>query len=439
MIDFVSDYRMDPTTWLYVASLMTIGIYFRFHRFFSIRNFDLIGLICFAPGLLLILHGLESQGFVWLVAVAVLFLPRLLIDPAFSRRPLTEPNLAPGGMAFMATALMFFLTANVLTDRAVDVSGPSLASHSGEVAAIWRVPEFRGPGFMPFYRAISLTADSLTADREAGSPSPVNDEAAGKVRAPSLILRAGIKAVALVCQFAIVIGMLLFGLRHFDNLQTGLAAASLYLLLPYTSLMTARLDHLVPAAFVVWALASYRRPVIAGLFLGAAAEIAFYPLFLVPLWIGFYWRRGAIRFGIGVVMTLVILAIILVCLAADVTQFRLDLAAMFGKGLFRSEGADGFWEVYPVALRIPLIAALGVLAGSLALWPSEKNLGNLLSGTAALLLFSQLCSIHQAGLYMAWYAPPLILMIFRPSLEDRTALRAVPPRPFAALPRLREP
>lgn len=434
MIHLLSEYRMDPTTWLYVASLMTIGIYFKFHRLLSIRNLDLIGIIAFAPGLLFIFHGIDTQGYLWLIAVSLLFLPRLLIDPAFSRRPLTEPNLAPGGMAFMAVSLMFFLTANILTDRAVTVGG--LAASGGEkVAAMWRVPKVRGPGFMPFYRAISLT-------RETPGSAPAGDmgsEAENARPAPSLILRAGIKAVAIVCQFAIVLGMLFFGLRHFDNIQTGLAAASLYLLLPYTSLMTARLDHLVPAALVVWALASYRRPVISGIFLGAAAGIAFYPLFLVPLWVGFYWRRGAIRFGIGVVSSLVVLVILLFFLHSDGTQLRLDLAAMFGKGLFRSEGADGFWEFYPAALRIPLIAALGVLAGSLALWPAEKNLGNLLSGTAALLLVSQLCLIHQSGLYMAWYAPVLILVVFRPALEDRTAARAVPPRPFAALPRLREP
>ncbi|GAB4137825.1 MAG: hypothetical protein Kow0040_24720 [Thermogutta sp.] len=435
MVDLLGEYRMDPTTWLYVASLMTIGIYFRFHRLFSIRNLDLIGLIAFAPGLLLIFHGIEDQGYLWLVAVSLLFLPRLLIDPAFSRRPLTEPNLAPGGMAFMAAALMFFLTANILTERAVSTAGVTSGGDPKEVAAIWRVPQVRGPGFMPFYRAISLTRENPGIPHNAAGGS-----AEGEQRpAPSLILRAGIKAAAIVCQFAIVFGMLFFGLRHFDNIQTGLAAASLYLLLPYTSLMTARLDHLVPAAFVVWALASYRRPVIAGIFLGGAAGIAFYPLFLVPLWIGYYWRRGAVRFGVGVVIALVVLVIILVCLQSDMRQLQLDLAAMFGKGLFRSEGADGFWEVHPAVLRIPLIAALGVLAGSLALWPAEKNLGNLLSGTAALLLVSQLCLIHQSGLYMAWYAPVLILVIFRPSLEDRTAVRAVPPRPFAALPRLREP
>jgi len=435
MINLLSEYRMDPTTWLYVASLMTIGIYFRFHRLFSIRNLDLIGLIAFAPGLLLIFHGIEAQGYLWLIAVSLLFLPRLLIDPAFVRRPLTEPNLASGGMAFMAAALMFFLTANILTDRAVSTSGVTISGSSDEIAAIWRVPRMRGPGFMPFYRAISLTRES-----PVGIP-PVNEggKAGDERTAPSLILRAGIKAVAIVCQFAIVLGMLFFGLRHFDNVQTGLAAASLYLLLPYTSLMTARLDHLVPAAFVVWALASYRRPVIAGMFLGAAAGIAFYPFFLIPLWIGFYWRRGAVRFAVGVSAALIVLLIILVSLSSDTRQFQFDLAAMFGKGLFRSEDADGFWEFYPAVMRIPLIAALGVLAGSLALWPAEKNLGNLLSGTAALLLVAQLCLIHQSGLYMAWYAPALILVVFRPSLEDRTAVRAVPSRPFAALPRLREP
>ncbi len=41
---------LNPTTWAYVSSLMMIGIYFKFHRFWSVRNLDLVALIAFAPG-----------------------------------------------------------------------------------------------------------------------------------------------------------------------------------------------------------------------------------------------------------------------------------------------------------------------------------------------------------------------------------------------------
>lgn len=427
MWELIEQYRMDPTTWLYVASLMTIGIFFRFSRFFSIRNLDLIGIILFAPGLLFITHQAERVGYVWLFAVGVLFLPRLLIDPLFARRPLTEPNLSPGGMTFMAVALMFFLVGNILTERVIQ--SPAIGGGADIPGPIYRVPELKGPGYLPFYRVITLRQKPRPVvpgtEKEPTSESPTSE----------LILTAGIKIAAIAAQCAIVFGLALFGLRHFDNVQTGLAAASLYLLLPYTSQLTARLDHIVPGALVLWALVMYRRPMIAGMLLGAAG-IVFYPFFLLPLWIGFYLRRGLFRFLAGFFTVLAVLVLLLAIFSPSWNDFTKDLAAMFGKYLFRTEGADGFWAYHWPYFRIPVLAGFGVLCVSLGLWPSEKNLANLLSGTAAILLAAQFCLVHQGGLYMAWYAPPLILTIFRPSLEDRTAERAVPRYWFAPLPKL---
>ena len=433
MWTWIEQYRMDPTTWLYVASLMTIGIYFRFSRFFSIRNLDLIGIISFAPGLLLITHDLERAGYSWLFVVSALFLIRLLIDPVFSRRPLMEPNLSSEGMTFMAFALMFFLIANIVTNRVLETHTSSTRTPSTD-SPIWRVPVHRGPGYLPFYRAITFEERSL----EPGSSPETQDALESDLEehpTSTLILGVGVKIVAIAAQCAIVRGMILFGLRHFDNLQTGLAAASLYLLLPYTSQLTARLDHIVPGALIVWALLMYRRPVIAGILLGAAT-IVYYPFFLLPLWIGFYLRRGLLRFLGGFLLILAVLVIFLLFISASWRDFGNDLAAMFGKHLLRTEGADGFWQYHWPYFRIPIFAGFAVVCVSLGLWPAEKNLANLLSGTAAVLLAAQFCLIHQGGLYMAWYAPALILTIFRPTLEDRTAIRAVPRYWFGALPKL---
>ena len=54
MRDILFEYEMNPTTWVYLSSLLIVGIYFKFHRFWSVRNLDLLGLIALSPGLLLI-------------------------------------------------------------------------------------------------------------------------------------------------------------------------------------------------------------------------------------------------------------------------------------------------------------------------------------------------------------------------------------------------
>ena len=45
-------HKVDPTTWVYLSSLLMIGLFFKFNRFWSVRNLDLVLLILLAPGLL---------------------------------------------------------------------------------------------------------------------------------------------------------------------------------------------------------------------------------------------------------------------------------------------------------------------------------------------------------------------------------------------------
>src|SRR4029079_9271024 len=104
MSDILFHYhKVNPTTWVYLSSLLTIGLFFKFSRFWSIRNLDLMGLILFAPGLLLVEEGLQTKslslqhaGYVWLFTISGLFVIRLLVDPMMVRRPLLEPNLSVG-------------------------------------------------------------------------------------------------------------------------------------------------------------------------------------------------------------------------------------------------------------------------------------------------------------------------------------------------------
>ena len=59
---------------------------------------------------------------------------------------------------------------------------------------------------------------------------------------------------------------------------------------------------------------------------------------------------------------------------------------------------------------------------------SEENLGTLLSGSAALMVAAQFWHGYGGGLYIAWFLPLLLLVIFRPNLQDRVATKVVAPR-----------
>jgi len=233
--------------------------------------------------------------------------------------------------------------------------------------------------------------------------------------------------VTILAHLALVVGIVWIGIRHFGNTQTGVAAATLYLLTFYTSQFTSQVDHVIPAMLLVWAVAAYRRPAIAGVLLGLAGGLIFYPLFLLPLWIAFYWRRGLVRFAVGVALALGVLVGWLYLTSPDSAVFAADVKQLFGwRDPFQVE-PTGFWQFCDAAFRIPVLALFVVISLSLALWPVQKNLGTLLSCSAAVMLGAQFWHANHGGIYLAWYLPLLVLTIFRPNLEDRVALSTVRP------------
>jgi len=420
MQDILFEYQMHPSTWVYVSALIVIGIYFKFHRFWSVRNLDLVALLAFSPGLLLVSHGQEQFGYLWLFSVSGFFLVRLLLDPVMVRRPLLQPNLSVSGLTFTGIELLVFLVANVITEKVPrsDIDGVKQAEHitvMQEMPLEKRARSVHGPGYPLFYLFAGFANEALVPADKA-NPDQVRR---------TLVRQATVRSTAILGHLAVVICLVLIGYRHFDNIHTGVAAASLYLLLPYTAQMTAHVDHVVPGALLVWAVAAYRRPALAGILLGVAVGVIFYPLFLLPLWCGFYWRRGLIRFALGVAASLLLLAICLAFTASSLDSYLAQLQQMLGWTSLLPGDFSGFWAYHEPAFRIPVVAAFVALCASLALWPAQKNLGTLVSCSAAVMLATQFWDSHQGGLYMAWYLPLLVLTIFRPNLEDRVALTAV--------------
>jgi hypothetical protein len=425
---------MNPTTWAYLSSLLIIGIYFKFRRFWSVRNLDLLALIAFSPGLLLISYSQEPAaagkdlvgyelarlGYVWLFSVGGFFLLRLLLDPLMVRRPLLEPNLSASGLTFAGAALLMFMMANVLLAPLTvsDVDGAKQMDQllrrpdSVKAVAQWSQPAPGLPLFQVF--ASYSPAPSKTTDK-----TPPRDYQ----RAENRHLLTGL--LAILCHLAVVLGMVLIGYRHFDNVHTGVATACLYLVLPYTAQATPLVGHVVPAALLVWAVEGYRRPLLAGVLLGLAGGLIFYPLFLLPLWASFYWRRGLIRFTAGFCLALALLVASLALTSGSWPVFFAQLQQMFNCTAMATNQLVGFWQYHEPVFRIPVIVAFVVLCGGLALWPAQKNLGTLLSCSAAVMLATQFWHANEGGMYMAWYLPLLLLTLFRPNLEDRVALSAL--------------
>jgi hypothetical protein len=371
-----------------------------------------------APGPLLVAKGggLERLGYAWLFGIGGIFMLRLLADPAMVRRPLLEPNLNTSGTTFMACALFLFLMTNVLTTTPTneDLDGARLADHIIERREAPPLPvvEVHRPGYPLLHLLASVPSRALMRP-----PTPhLQDQAELRQHVVTA------KAMAILSHLFVALGIVLIGYRHFGNARTGIAAAGLYLLVPYTAQMVGRVDHVLPAALLVWAIAAYRRPLIAGVLIGVAAGAIYYPIFLLPLWVSFYWQRGCIRFMAGVLIAVAVLFASLVLTSADVAGFLAQARQMIGWPGSWSHTIVGFWAYTESAYRITATTIFVVLSLSFALWPPQKNLGSLVSCSAAIMLGAQFWNPHAGGLYIAWYLPLLILTIFRPNLEDRIAL-----------------
>jgi hypothetical protein len=426
-------YGVNPTSWFYLSSLLSIALFFKFNRVLSVRNLDLLLIILLAPGLLAVEFGLRRAsgdalgiGFLWLFAVSALFLVRMLFDSTMVRRPMLEPNLTAGGLVFLGGALLVFLLANVITRRpqAEDVATAATAERlgAGEASIDKDRLAKQGPGYPLLFLLPQIPPQRLFAPDPATEPAD-----AGSHRA---VHETTARIMAIVSQLAIVSGMVFVAWRHFENVRLGIAAAVLYLLLPYTATMTGRVDHALPGALVVWAVAAYRRPMIAGGLIGLAIGTIYYPVFLLPLWCSFYWERGVRRFAAGVAAALMTLVVALWFTSPDAGVFLGQLRQMFGWILPSAVSVEGFWALpfTDAVYRLPVLALFIALMTTLAIWPAPKNLGTLMSCTAAVLLGCQFWKAHNGGLFMAWYLPLLLLVVFRPNLENRLAVLVLPAR-----------
>jgi len=437
-------YRVNPTTWFYLSSLLTVALFFKFSRVFSIRNVDLAALILLAPGLLAREYGefrdsdaTRQLGYVWIFAVSAFLMVRMLLDTLMERRPLLESNLSPGGLVFLGGSLLVFLLANVVVtppaqeDLAVAEAATRIEAREPGLDAdqLTRL----GPGYPLLFLLPQISTQSLfSPDGAAAGAPPVARQEVHALTA---------RIMAILSQVAIVVGMVVVGWRHFDNVRLGVAAAVLYLLLPSTALFTGRVDHALPGALIILAIAAYHWPMLAGALIGLAIGTIYYPLFLLPLWCSFYWERGIGRFVVGVAAALAALVAGLWFTAPDTAVFVDQLRQMFGWIFPSAVSLTGFWGLpgNDAVFRLPVLAAFVAMMATLAIWPPRKNLGTLLSCTAAVLLGSQFWKAHDGGLFMAWFLPPLLLSVFRPNLENRVALNVLEDEWFPRLRRAADP
>lgn len=444
-----SDFSLpNSTSWFYFSLLLSIALFFKFTRLLSMRNWDVLTLFLLVPGLLLLQEipakdrdpprvtpslvvsligqaapgtvvaepevqlaaaatvlltpeGLSASrihwlGYLWLLCGSVYLLARCFLDLGLVRRPALSPNLNLSGLAWLGAALFICLVT-------VAIRGP--ANSRGPIgrrtAAVDETQR----------RAEDLVKHELFA---GGGTRGLN---------PAFWVEC---ISAVVCHLAIILALALIGWLHFQDVHSGMAAATFYVLLPYTAYHVAQVHHVLPTAFLIWTIAAYRRPTLAGALFGLAVGTGYFPVLLLPVWISFYWRHGAGRFvGAVVCAAGICLAVIALILWIDGDLARSIQAALslsdWQAWRPPSPAVQGFWTGVHWVYRLPVfIAYLAMVLGTL-FWPAPKNLAHVIALSAAAIIGIQLWFADQGGVYVLWYLPLMLLLVFRPNLSDRTA------------------
>ncbi len=417
-------YAVNQATWFYLSLLLIVAVFFRFNRFLSLRNLDLSLLLLIAPGLLLIEHD-PTVGFGWLFVVTGLLLARLFSDSFWKRRPLLDQNLNSAGLAFLAVAALTFLMSKVVTEP------PPHAT----VETMRRADEMlKRQDTTPDQSPTEITQPGPTARLLAAPVVKTSGLVAGGGKQDErtwAVEQIATRATAVLAHLAVVAGLWFMGTRVFGDSNTGLAMSALYLLLPCTAIDVGKVNHVLPAALILWAFVAYRNPLIAGGLMGLACGTLLFPLFLLPLWVVFYGRQGAGRFTLALGVVGAVLLSSLLLTSADSHSFtRQILGSIDWSSLsLNSEGVGvgvGFWKDHDSSYRIPIIVAFFVMLVALTFFPREKNLEHLLGHSTAIVVATQLWYPQQGGAYVLWYLPLLLAVMFRPKLTNQTPPVIIP-------------
>jgi hypothetical protein len=329
-------------------------------------------------------------------------------DVGLGRRPLIEPNLNPAGISFLGACVLILLMIETIT----------LPVQAGKE---------RNPaetGMKPTEKQVAEAAEKLPVQQLeiAGKAMleaaklPAIDE---KIQPQEILSRL----ISFISHLTIVVCLIYVGWQHFLRPITGISAAVAYVLMPYTRIAIVDSGQTLPAALIMLAVVFYRRPWITGVLIGLAAGWMPACLGVIPVWIGYYQGRKRWRFlSIGLLLVLVS-AMIGIQLPDFATWVRaLGARSITETGLLFDREvpiSSSLWQEWDASYRLPVVVAYLLMAMLCLVWPAERHLSELISMSAAMLIFSQFWYLEKGGTLVLLYQPLILLMMFRPNLQPR--------------------
>jgi hypothetical protein len=193
------------------------------------------------------------------------------------------------------------------------------------------------------------------------------------------------------------------------------------------------ISHIAPTAVTLLAFALLPSPAMAGVALALAAGVGFYPGFMAPAWLGYYWDRKGERaaFAVGFVIAAAAIGLSVLLLSrpaggrglvatilndtfghhTDPRHYGFSPFSFWGqkggiRGWFNHSlvGTSGF--------TTPMFLTFTALVVGCFWLVRRRSASQLALATAIVALAASLTKIHPTGTYIAWAYPFLLLGFF---------------------------
>ena len=213
-------------------------------------------------------------------------------------------------------------------------------------------------------------------------------------------------AAAITFDLLTTLGLYVLGMR-LRGKALGIALAYAWVAFPYSlfALSTNSNDTLI-AALLVWALVAAAMPVTRGALIGLASAAKFAPLALVPL---FATLGRPLRYGAA--LALAIALVVVPFLPDGGVRHFYDTTIGFHAG---RESPFSIWGQAPGLewLQTILKVAVAALVVALAFVPHKRDVVQVAALGAAALIGLQLVTVHWFYLYIVWFSPFVLAVLF---------------------------
>lgn len=192
-------------------------------------------------------------------------------------------------------------------------------------------------------------------------------------------------------------------------------------------------SHIVPAAVTLLAFALLPSPAWSGALLAAGIGVLFYPVFMVPAWLGYYWssRERMKRFLVGFTLTSLVIGGGVLALSQPAhgrglvgtivydTIGHQESPEAYGSSPFgfwgQRAGVRG-WLMTPLvadqSMTRPVVLAF-FLGAALMFFVAQRNTpAQFALIVAAIAMGAELWKIHATATYVTWYYPFLLIGFF---------------------------